>query len=196
MRLWPWPAPIDDGRALHLTKGLVLPDIQLPTTGSTTFNLARAKGRTVVVIYPWTGVMGLANPPNWDLIPGAHGSTPELEGFSHLYTAFTGLGIEVFAVSAQAVDYQQDLKQRVCLPFDLASDATHLLQAQLQLPTFETGGVQYLERLTLVSSNGRLERVFYPVHPPDTHARDVLAWCTATAGYAVEAALRRPPNPK
>jgi hypothetical protein len=30
--------------------------------------------------------------------------------------------------------------------------------------------VVYLKRLTLILRDGRIERVFYPVHPPDTHA--------------------------
>jgi peroxiredoxin len=33
-----------------------------------------------------------------------------------------------------------------------------------------------LKRLTLVARNGRIEYVFYPVFPPDTHAEEVIAW--------------------
>jgi len=31
-------------------------------------------------------------------------------------------------------------------------------------------------RLTLVARGGRIERVFYPVFPPDRNAADVVAW--------------------
>jgi peroxiredoxin len=30
--------------------------------------------------------------------------------------------------------------------------------------------------LTLVVRDGRIEHVFYPVFPPDTHAASVLSW--------------------
>src|SRR5262249_7837940 len=49
------PAPQDDGGARHLT-GAKLPDIELPTTDGTAINLSKLKGRTVVYVYPRTGV--------------------------------------------------------------------------------------------------------------------------------------------
>ena len=51
---------------------------------------------------------------------------------------------------------------------------------------FDTGGETYLRRLTLSIVDGVIDWVFYPVHPPDTHARDVLAWLTDHVGYALE----------
>jgi peroxiredoxin len=33
--------------------------------------------------------------------------------------------------------------------------------------------------LTLVERHGRIEHVFYPVFPPDTHASNVLVWLGA-----------------
>jgi hypothetical protein len=46
----------------------------------------------------------------------------------------------------------------------------------LRLPTFDAGGTAYLARLTLALKDGRIARTFYPVHPPDAHPREVLAW--------------------
>ena len=60
----------------------------------------------------------------------------------------------------------------------------------LALPTFTTGGVTYLARLTLVVEAGKLVEAFYPAHPPDAHARDVLAWLTDWVGYALEGRIR------
>ena len=51
------PAPQDDGAARHLA-GMKLPDIALPATAGAAVNLAKLKGRTVVYIYPRTGVPG------------------------------------------------------------------------------------------------------------------------------------------
>lgn len=171
---WPWPAPEDDGRALHLVPGLAVPDIPLSATDGRVLSLARLPGRWVVFVYPWTGRPGLQNPPHWDDIPGAHGSTPEAEGFRDAYRAFRAAGFDVVGLSGQATPDQQEFAGRIRLPFPLVSDAAGALRAALGLSTFETGGVIYLRRLTLVLRDGRIERVVYPVHPPHTHARDLL----------------------
>jgi peroxiredoxin len=177
---WPWPAPSDDGRAGHLAPGHEWPDVALDTTAGRPFSLSRIRGLLVVFIYPWAGRPGHPNPPRWDEIAGAHGSTPELQGVATLYTAFYRLRATVVAISGQTPTDQLELKQRLGLPFELASDREGLLRDALGLPTFETGGVRYLSRLTLTAHDGRIERVFYPVHPPHTHPRAVLA-ATAAA---------------
>jgi peroxiredoxin len=65
---------------------------------------------------------------------------------------------------------------RLGLPFEIVSDEAFALQKALSLPTFETGGVRYLKRLTLAIRDGRIERVYYPVDEPAAHAREVCAW--------------------
>ena len=77
----------DDGAARHLKRGRRMPDIALPTTAGRSVSFARLPGRTIVYCYPWTGRPGLPNPPGWDDIPGAHGSTPQTEGFRDLMPA-------------------------------------------------------------------------------------------------------------
>ena len=90
--------------SFNLKPGVALPRVSLPATTGAEFCLAEVPGRSVLIIYPWTGRPGHPNPPNWDDIPGAHGSTPELEGFRDLsarenetiilaMTAFLQIGI-------------------------------------------------------------------------------------------------------
>jgi peroxiredoxin len=86
----------------------------------------------------------------------------------------------VFGLSTQAVDYQRELVARLGLPFALVSDASFALARALALPTFATGGVTYLKRLTLALRDGRIEQVFYPVPLPAAHAREVCAWLGMT----------------
>ena len=167
---------IDDGGARHLTRGRVMPDIELPTTGSNPVNFRRLDGWTILFVYPWTGRPGIDNPPGWDDIPGAHGSTPEAEGFRNLFRTFVEVGARVYGLSAQATDWQREFATRLELPFDLVSDAERQMQKALSLPTFATGGVTYLTRLTLAIKDGRIERTFYPVQQPGAHSRDVLVW--------------------
>ena len=49
------PMPQDDGAARHLA-GMIVPDLALPGTEGAPVNLSKLKGRTVVYIYPRTGV--------------------------------------------------------------------------------------------------------------------------------------------
>jgi len=172
----PSPDPIDDGGARHLVRGRVMPDLDLPTTGGHTVNFRRLDGWTILFVYPWTGRPGVDNPPDWDDIPGAHGSTPEAEGFRNLYRTFVEVGSRVYGLSAQATDWQQEFATRLELSFDLVSDADGKFREALSLPTFETGGVTYLTRLTLAIRDGRIERTIYPVQQPGAHSRDVLVW--------------------
>lgn len=172
---WPYPAPGDDGEARHLATGLSLPDIALSATSGPPVSLANGSGRWVVFVYPWTGRPGLANPPGWDDIPGAHGSTPEAEGFRDHYETFRTAGFDVLGISGQTTADQREFADRMRLPFSLLSDSDGRLREALRMPAFETGGVVYLKRLTLVIRDGAIERVVYPVHPPHTHAANLLA---------------------
>jgi peroxiredoxin len=176
-------APVDDGGAAHLKPGMELPDLALPSTEGGEVNL-RELGAAVVYLYPWTGRPGVADPPGWDDIAGAHGSTPETAGFRDHYAGFQAWGVEVLGVSTQDTAHQRELGARLGLPFALLSDEGFRLQEALSLPTFLAGGRQYLARLTLYVRDRRIARVFYPVHPPETHAAEVLGWLTAITGSA------------
>ena len=160
----------------RLVPGTILPDVTLLATTGREVCLATRPGRIVVAIYPWSGRPGRPNPPEWDIIPGAHGSTPELEGFRDLFGEFTKDGVTIYGLSKQATDYQREMTTRLRLPFPILSDAEGRFAAALSLPTFSTGGETYLKRLTLIAANGRIERVLYPVLNPALHAGEVLAW--------------------
>lgn len=176
MSQWPHPPAEDLGGARHLAPGLAVPSLSLPATTGDDVDLAARPGWSVVYVYPWTGRPGLENPPDWDSIPGAHGSTPETEGFRDHYAAFRDLEVAVFGLSGQDTEHQRELADRLRLPFPILSDARFCFADALSLPRFVTGGAAYLERLTLVIRDGVLARAFYPVHPPDRHAAEVMEW--------------------
>jgi peroxiredoxin len=171
---------VDDGATRHLKRGRLLPDIALPTTTGRRVSFGKLPGRAILYCYPWTGRPGLPNPPGWDDIPGAHGSTPQTEGFRNLHVGFEQVGASVFGLSTQPTDYQQELVKRLELPFELVSDVGFELANALSLPTFETGGVTYLKRLTLCLNDGCIERVYYPIELPAAHAREVCAYLGMT----------------
>jgi peroxiredoxin len=175
------PVPVDDGAADHL-RGMPVPSIALPSTSGRTVDLSALRGRTVVYIYPRTGRPDKEVPKGWDEIPGARGCTPQSCAFRDSYAQFETLGARVFGLSTQTTAYQQEAKSRLHLPFELLSDADLALTRALRLPTFEFAwsfGDQpatLIKRLTLVIRDGRIERVFYPVFPPDKNAEEVHAW--------------------
>jgi peroxiredoxin len=122
---------------------------------------------------------GEPNPPDWDDIPGAHGSTPELEGLRDLQDRFAQDGTRIFGLSRQTTDYQRELVTRLGLPFPILSDEEARFAEALRLPGFSTGGDSYLKRLTLVVAGGHVAHVFYPVPDPAAHASEVLTWLGA-----------------
>src|ERR1019366_5389155 len=170
------PRPVDDGAADHLT-GQALPGLRLRSTDARVIVLASlGQPRAVLYLYPMTGRPGIALPERWDLIPGARGCTPESCGFRDYHAELQAAGAEVYGLSSQSTDYQKEAAGRLHLPFPLLSDQTLTLADALQLPTFTAGGMRLFTRLTMVIADGLIERVFYPVFPPDQHAGEVLRW--------------------
>ncbi len=54
-----------------------------------------------------------------------------------------------------------------------------ILAEALSLPTFEVEGLRLLRRLTLIVADGQIQKVFYPVFPPDKNAEEVVQWLSA-----------------
>ena len=90
----------------------------------------------------------------------------------------------MFGLSTQDTEYQREAAERLHLPFPLLSDADLSLTRALRLPTFEAGGMVLLKRLTLALRDGVVERVFYPVFPPDRSAAEVAAWLSGAGRIA------------
>jgi peroxiredoxin len=176
------PAPVDDGAARHLP-GSRLPSIALPSTDGGTVDLSALSGRSVVYAYPRTGQPGVPNPEGWDLIPGARGCTPQSCSFRDHAAELRTLGVHhLFGLSTQTTAYQREAAERLHLPFALLSDEALLLTRALRLPTFETGGMTLLKRVTLIIDDAVITHVFYPVFPPDRNAGEVVAWLRGESG--------------
>jgi peroxiredoxin len=169
------PIPVDDGAAAHLP-GTRLPSIALPATDGSTIDLAEVPGRVVVFAYPRTGRPGEPSlTDDWATIPGASGCTPQTCRFRDLNAEFAALGARVFGLSTQDTDYQREMVERLKVPFPVLSDADLALTRALRLPTFEAAGLTLLKRMAWIARAGVIERVFYPVFPPERNADDVLA---------------------
>jgi len=162
------PVPEDDGAADHLV-GLELPELVLDSSQGP----VDMRDFDVIYVYPRSGRPGVPLLPGWDEMPGARGCTPQSCAFRDLYP---DLGVPVAGLSAQTLDDQREFAERNRMPFPVVADPEQRLGAALDLPTFEIEGHTLYKRLTLVADEGRIEKVFYPVFPPDANADDVLAY--------------------
>lgn len=169
------PIPVDDGLAAHL-EGLQLPDVFFASTSGELVNLSRYQQKLVIYVYPLTGRPDAALPAGWDEIPGARGCTPQACDFSNHYQDLQALNTVVYGLSSQSTGYQSELKNRLHLPFDLLSDSDFLLRNTLRLPTFKVNELSLYKRLTLIAEQAVIQKVFYPVFPPDQNARQVINW--------------------
>jgi peroxiredoxin len=162
------PVPEDDGAADHLT-GLELPDLTLDSSAGP----VNVRDFAVVYVYPRSGKPGVPLLPGWDETPGARGCTPQSCAFRDLYP---DLGVPVAGLSAQPLDDQVEFAERNRMPFPVIADPERRLGGSLGLPTFEIAGLTLYKRITLVSEDARIVKVFYPVFPPNENAGDVLRW--------------------
>jgi peroxiredoxin len=170
------PAPQDDGAARHLA-GMMLPDVTLPATDGAAVNLLKLAVRTVLYIYPRTGVPGVDPPEGWDQIPGARGCTPQSCSFRDHFGALKRLGVaQLYGLSTQDTEYQREAADRLHLPFAILSDDKLVLTRALKLPTFSVAAMTLLKRMALIIDDGTITKAFYPVFPPDKNAADVIAW--------------------
>jgi peroxiredoxin len=169
------PVPTDDGACDHLP-GMRLPPVILPSTAGERVDLSELPGRTVVYCYPRMGRPDEDLPRGWDGIPGARGCTPQTCAFRDHHAELRILGARVFGLSTQSTEYQREAADRLHLPFELLSDKELSVAGALGLPTFEVEGTTLIKRLTLIIDDGRIEKVFYPVFPPDENAEEIIGW--------------------
>jgi peroxiredoxin len=188
------PVPIDDGAAAHLP-GLKLPNVSIVSTNGANINIRELKGRWVIYVYPMTGRPGVPLPDGWDGIPGARGCTPQSCSFRDHYAELKELHTGVFGLSAQSSEYQREARDRLHLPFELLSDSGLQLKDALRLPTFTVAGMELFKRLTLVTSDGIIEKVFYPVFPSDQNADEVLTWLRENAQPGASGSTPQVPRP-
>lgn len=167
------PQPEDDGAADHL-QGQRLPHVSLHATNGAVINMGDIAGRVVIYCYPMTGQPNVPLPEGWDQIPGARGCTPQSCAFRDHYQEIRALGAEVFGLSVQSTEYQQEMVSRLHLPFPVLSDRSYEFQKALNLPTFETAGMKLLRRITLIAADGEIKAVHYPVFPSDSDPDWVL----------------------
>lgn len=174
------PVPVDDGACSHLL-GMTVPVVPLPATSGEAVDLGASRGTVIAYFYPMLGSPDAPPLVGWNEIPGARGCTPQACGFRDHHEALKAFGAQVFGVSAQPLAEQREAQARLHLPFDLLNDEDLALASALRLPTFSYAGKTLIKRLTLIIGDGVIEKVFYPVFPPDAHAAALVGWFSSRA---------------
>lgn len=169
------PIPEDDGACNHLLAEK-LPQVLLASTSGERVNLSAIQGKVIIYCYPMTKQPNVPIPDGWEQIPGAAGCTLQSCSFRDFNAEFQELGVHVYGISTQDSLYQQEVVERLRLPFELLSDTNLAFTTLLRLPIFEVEGKRLIKRLTLVVDDGKIVKVFFPVFPPDTNAREVIEW--------------------
>ncbi|HKP17659.1 MAG TPA: peroxiredoxin [Gaiellaceae bacterium] len=169
------PVPVADGACDHLA-GMAMPRLRLESSLGPVDLAELASERAVLYVYPRTGRPERPTPEAWDAIPGARGCTPQSCGFRDHADELRRLGARVAGLSAQTLEEQVELSERLGILYPVIADPELRLRDALRLPTFEFEGATLYRRVTLVFERGRVAKVFYPVFPPDRNAEEVLAW--------------------
>jgi peroxiredoxin Q/BCP len=140
-----------------------VPELELPATGSKTFRLADAKGRTLVLyFYPK------------DNTPGC---TTEGQQFRDLHPEFQKHGCDVYGISRDSLKSHENFKSKMSFPFELLSDAEEsacTLFDVIKMKNMYGKKVRGIERSTFViDGRGVVRREWRGVKVPG-HVQEVL----------------------
>ena len=152
-----------------------LPSADLPSTDDTHVNPGLIRGRAVIFVYPYTGKPGVPDPPGWDSIFGAHGSTPQSLAYSKAYPEFRKLSVKLYGLSNQNTAWQKDFVARNHLTFPLLSDQAGDFARAVPLATFRAGEQSYYVRRSFLVENGEVLFDRQHVMPPEEDANVLLA---------------------
>lgn len=159
----------------HLV-GRKIPSIVLPGSDGLV-DFSALEGLNVIFFYPMTARPGIPLPLGWDGIPGARGCTPQVCSYRD-YRSDLGLrGVKgVYGISSMSEDWNLEAVDRLGLSFPLVSDCGLEFSKLIGLPVMVVDGVVLYKRLTLIVKDMVIEKVFFPIFPPDRNVHDVIRY--------------------
>lgn len=171
---------INSAKNFTLT-GATLPACILAATDGNNVSLADLKGWSVLFFYPRTGNPDEPAPLGLSDVPNAKGCTPQACGFRNTHGQFLKLGIQnIFGISSQTADYQQEVSKRLCLTYSLLSDPKCSIGTALRMRLFEIDHVRFYARTTFVLKDSVVVKVFDDIQDPEKNASEVIAWLQRT----------------
>lgn len=141
----------------------LVPEFELPSTGSKTFKLSEHLGKILVIyFYPK------------DSTPGC---TSQGQQFRDMYPEFQAVDAEIFGISRDSLKSHENFRNKFTFPFDLLSDPDEVvcnLLDVMKMKNMYGKQVRGIERSTfIIDRKGVLVHEWRKVKV-DGHAREVL----------------------
>ena len=168
------PAPDDDGAADGLA-GSAVPDLALPSTGGGASRSPACPGRRWSS--PSRGPAAPASrcpPRDGTRSPARAAAPPRRAGSATSTPTCAPWGSRSSASRPRARRGRRSSWSGSGCPTRCCRTSGSSWPRRWGLPTFAAGGRVLLRRLTMLLRDGAVERVWYPVFPPDRHAERVL----------------------
>jgi peroxiredoxin len=169
------PPAVDRRRQSSVIAGLLgaaLPDLEMEWMPGERIDLS-VLGSEPLVLYCYPALDQDASLP---ATPLHRANAAQSRAFADRWFEFASFNHRVVGVSSQGAASQLSLATGEALPHVMLSDERLDLAEELGLPTFEVDGSRHYERATLIVRSGFVEKVFYPIPDPATHAAEVAAW--------------------
>jgi peroxiredoxin len=110
-----------------------------------------------------TGKPGVPLPDGWGETLDARGFTPQSCSFRDHHAELSAVGANVFGLSTQDTEYQQEMAERLHFPFSVLSDVNFEFCEAMSPPTLDVSGMRLLKRVTMIADRGEVISVHYPV---------------------------------
>jgi peroxiredoxin len=68
------------------------------------------------------------------------------------------------------------MSERLHLPYSILSDEKLIFANALKPPAFKVDNMNLIKRITLILSNNKIIKYFYPAFPPDQNVNEVISW--------------------
>jgi peroxiredoxin len=156
--------------------GTHIPSVLLLSVSRGIVDIGKVSGTIVLFFYPMNGIPEALPGLNWDKVPGARGCTPQSCSYRDNHDELLRLDAQVFGISSQPIEEQEEASERLHLPLELLNDSKFAISDAMNLPTFEYELSKYIKRITLIAKDGQIQKVFYPVFPPDKNVCEVINW--------------------
>ena len=171
------PQPTDDGASDHLL-GMTVPKMTLPSTKDHALDLLEINSRyKVLYFFPMIAMPGENVPSSeWNDIAGARGCTPQNISMSKYNDDLQKHDAASIGISTQSIDELTKVSSLRKFLQPLVSDSNLEFKKKLNIPTFQFENKMMYKRLTLIVSESRIVKVFYPIFPPDKHIFEILEW--------------------
>jgi peroxiredoxin len=154
--------------------GLAIPPVELSGAWQSPLELQRFARRHAVVLYLYPGCSGSPEDGEDTALMDA----AQHRAFSDHQRDLETRHYIAIGISSQSKESQRKVALTNRVSQKLLCDPELQLAHELGLPTFTRHDARWYQRLTLLASDGRIEKAFFPVPSAARSAAQAIAWIT------------------